>query len=187
MSRSLIAPLSQAERRALAPVLDRVLATASHPLVAAGYLDSPWYAQYAVGAEEFVGTVATSVDDAVSRLKSIGYESNTLAASKLHADVSGLVDDGSYRRIDPESKRWQYHVHLFARESGDETVVDVFVHYELRPDMTPIGDESLLAMVARLREHYRPAWNTSVPDDEATYFLGRSHDALDEWLAVDSA
>jgi len=43
----------------------------------------------------------------------------------------------------------QFHVHLWHRDGR----VEVFSHYELRPDVfRPTFD------LERLREHYRPAW-----------------------------
>jgi len=36
--------------------------------------------------------------------------------------------------------------------------MEVFSHYEFRPDPTTVGDEDVVEMKQRLKTHYRPEW-----------------------------
>jgi hypothetical protein len=156
--------------------LDWVLETATRPLVSLGVLDRPLYAAYPVGAEEYVGTL-DDVDDAtrVAReLLAAGYDrSGLLAALKYHPET-GAPDAGSLRRVDPNHPTWQWHVHLFAVDAG----VAIFSHYELRPDLHRIGEETRAEQLERLREHYRPEWSTT--RGEGSYILGDHCDVVAE-------
>lgn len=171
--RSLTTPLTQSERRRYSRTFDRVLSA----------LNDDWYAVYDLHRNEFMGLVDESLDEAVESLRDMGFESSTLAALKGHPSMDDRWDDGSYRLVDPDAPRWQYHVHLFDVADG----VEVYCHREYRPDPRPVASESLRATIARLREHYKPKWDTSVPDEEATYFLGHAPQRLLEYLADQSA
>jgi hypothetical protein len=101
--------------------------------------------------QEFVGVIGGGLDGSISELESIGYDYQELAGVKYHP-VTGDTDDGSFARVDPDKPRWQWHVHLFDRGGR----VEVAVHYELRPEPTPIGDESWQDVRERLEGHYDP-------------------------------
>lgn len=173
-----INPLTPRQRERFAPRLDRALRTISRPLLRVGVLDSPWYASYELHEAEHIATIAQPVERVVDELESMGYEASTLAALKLHPEY-GVADAGSYRRVSTHNPHWQWHVHVFdvARDA-----TDVFSHYEYRPDVRPLGDETLCEAAYRLREHYRPTWNTSAPDDEATYYLGEACERLYDYI-----
>ena len=59
-------------------------------------------------------------------LRDMGYTYQPFAARKF-LDGYGR-DDGSYAKVDPEDQSKQYHVHIYARDSG----VEVYSHYEYR-------------------------------------------------------
>ncbi len=124
------------------------------------------YRAYELPAREHVGSVDQSVVQVRQHLVELGYEFGYLSALKYHWE-KGAPDSGSYRRVDPAHPRWQWHVHLF--ELGN--TVDVASHYEYRPDLRCVAGETHPERVQRLREHYRPTWDT-LQDDGATYFLG---------------
>lgn len=137
------------------------------------------YAAYELGEREFVGDVWLPLGayDAEQYLLENGYEPSTLAALKYHPET-GEPDDASLRRVDPESPRWQWHVHLFEQGSG---FVNIFSHYELRPDLGAVDDETLAERYERLREHYRPTWGMEQRDD-VTYILGAACPVVDDLL-----
>ena len=145
-------------RRRLLPALDRLLGAVG------------LYAAYELHPGESVGTVRPSggVDDVRAHLLERGYERSRLAALKYHPGT-GAREAGSLRRVDPDHPRRQWHVHLFVRDGG---AVELFSHYEYRPDPRPLAGESVRECVERLREHYRPTWGTAWTD-ETTYAVGR--------------
>lgn len=127
--------------------------------------------------EEYFHDVA----DAADYLRRQGYERNALAAAKQHPAPHSALDHGSYRRVPDDHPfpdtpgngiprivreydpvQCQYHVHLWPVADG----IEFFSHYEVRPDLRPVGDESLTDAYRRAREHYRP--------DEETYIRGIS-------------
>lgn len=124
------------------------------------------YTAYQLRDEEFVGRVTPH--DGEFDLKARSYVPNPLAAAKYHPETEA-VDDGSWRRIDEDHPRWQWHVHIWERETGD---IELFSHYEYRPDPRLIGDESVSDMTQRLRDHYNPNWDIHHDDEDANYFLG---------------
>lgn len=130
------------------------------------------YASYRLSTREFIGEIHEDDLD----VGDLGYEHNPLAAVKYHPETE-RTDDDSWRRIDDEHPRWQWHVHLWV----EDEIVEVFSHYEYRPDPWPLDGESTSDMRQRLRDHYNPRWDTSFDEDEANYFLG---EASDELLAV---
>lgn len=132
------------------------------------------YTGYRLSTREYLGSVdATELD-----LRDIGYDRHNLAAIKYHPETE-RPDDGSWRRVDGDNPRWQWHVHLW----DEESTVEVFSHYEFRPDPWPLTDESIADMHQRLRDHYNPKWDTSYDEDEANYFLGESCDNLREVIS----
>jgi hypothetical protein len=146
-------------RRRLLPVLDRVLGSVG------------LYAAYELHPEEFVGAIRLprGVDAVREYLLERGYERSRLAALKHHPETAA-TEDASLRRVDPDRPRRQWHVHLFARGDG---VVELFSHYEYRPDPRPLADESARQCLERLREHYRPEWGTTWGGG-TTYAVGRT-------------
>ena len=129
------------------------------------------YTAYQLEPPEYVGTVAFGMAATRQMLELGGYEPNPLSAAKYHPEPHKAVDHGSYRRV-PDShppevedtdptpelaflaapRQCQYHVHLWPCDEGTA----VFSHYETRPDLHPVGDESLTEAYCRLREHFRP-------------------------------
>ena len=118
--------LRQLFRRNLYPQIDK-------PLEMLGL-----YAQYELHEKERIGSCDCSKELIVSELQEIGYEYNSLSASKLHPDSKAL-DIGSYRRI-PETypnihegtkilewppEQTQYHIHLFEIDGN----IELFSHY----------------------------------------------------------
>jgi len=149
--------------RNLYPALDRVL--------------RPFglYAAYALNKAEFVTFRKETPASAVSRvLTANGYERLGLLSAAKRKPATNIYDSGSYRRVDPENPRRQYHVHLFDGLLGTA----VYSHYEYRPDLRPVAGESLREMVGRLREHYRPSWGSEWGDG-TTYVMGKRCDVVD--------
>lgn len=124
------------------------------------------YTAYELDWKEYIGR--RSNGNADGELAGAGYERNPLSATKYHPGT-GETHDGSWRRVDPENPRWQWHVHVWDRDRG---VQDIFSHYEYRPDPVPLEDESLGEVRTRLRHHYDPKWDLNHPPHEANYFLG---------------
>jgi hypothetical protein len=110
------------------------------------------YASYRLSWEEYVDTVNKAT--AWSLLKENGYERVYITSALKRHPETNATDNGSYRKVDPNGPRFQYHVHLFDR--GQD--VDIFSHHEYRPDFHPIGDESPTEAINRLREHYKPEY-----------------------------
>ena len=131
--------ISQKFRESLLPKLDRIARKV-------GY-----YTMYQLNKTELVGTIEPLGLDVIQYLKHHGYEYNGLAAAKQHWETKDL-DDGSYRKVDPENPTAQWHVHIFEFEGQTQLPS----HYELRPDVTRINNESYSDMIRRLITHYRP-------------------------------
>ncbi len=123
------------------------------------------YTAYRLDDAEFVGTVRHEEES--FDLRDLGYSHNPLSAAKYHPETNEL-DDSSWRRVDPDNPRWQWHVHTWE----DDTEVEAFSHYEYRPDPRLLSDESPSDMTQRLRDHYDPKWDIYYGPDEANYFLG---------------
>lgn len=137
------------------------------------------YAKYSLSNDEKIATLDIDKKEIVSEIKDMGYEYNTLSASKEHP-VKSITDHGSFRKVpeshpqlngDPDILRWsphktQYHIHIFEIEDK----IELFSHYELRPDLI-----SPYPSLRRLRVHYRPEWNENyllgVVDPELANFL----------------
>lgn len=130
------------------------------------------YTAYTLSASEYVGTIhVADAFDAADVLKSMGYEANPLAAAKYHPDPHHAVDHGGYRRVPDEHpdldaritrdyapRQCQYHPHLWPGVDG----VEVFSHYEVRPDLHPVASESVASAYNRLKEHYRPDYGETL-------------------------
>ena len=134
-----------------------------------------WYTAYRLSSQEYIGVTQGAP---ASLLDDTEYEPQPIAAVKYHPDT-GDIDDGSWRLVDPEHPRWQWHVHLW--EVGSSRT-EIYSHYEFRPDPYPIAGESIATMRQRLHDHYHPKWDDRHPPDEATYFLGNASDSLLEAL-----
>lgn len=82
------------------------------------------YASYALGEDEFVGTVDASIDEVELALEDAGFERMPLSALKETPD--GRVERGSWAyRESPLAER-QLHVMLFEAADG----VDLYAHDE---------------------------------------------------------
>ena len=127
-----------------------------------------FYTAYEIPEKEYVGSAwfPLGVHDVRKYLLNNGYEElKLLEAAKFHPKT-GDVHTYSARKVDSEIPRWQYHAHVWNRD-GDN--IEVFSHYELRPDLRRINGESWNQMYDRLREHYRPDWGE-------TYIRGKACD-----------
>lgn len=115
--------------------------------VADAVLPGQCYGVFTLKPSESVGYLDAELSDVKSLLESRSYSYIPLAAKKLHPEYT-RADAGSYRRLDPEDRSKQWHVHLF--EHGDG--IEVFSHYELRPEpWDPID-------LRRPVDHYWPEW-----------------------------
>ncbi|MDZ7688628.1 MAG: hypothetical protein U5J64_07900 [Halobacteriales archaeon] len=108
-------------------------------------LPGSMYSVYSLGTEEYIGTLDVNLDEARKLLKEESYSYNVASAKKLHPDDESRSDDGSYRRLDPDNRAKQWHVHLW-----DLAPVEVYSHYEYKPEPWQPIDTS------RTAEHYRP-------------------------------
>lgn len=133
------------------------------------------YTAYQLHPEEFVGRMPH--DRPSFELWEQGYEPNPLSAAKYHP-ATRAIDDSSWRRVDEENHRWQWHVHVWAAD--DE--VELFSHYEYRPDPRLLDGESRGDMHQRLRDHLYPNWDINHDSDEANYFLGKACPRIEELL-----
>lgn len=140
--------LTQSQREKLLPQVDRVVDKFG------------LYTAYTIETQEYVGHVKLSLGDIPLEtdlsdllVEELGYERNGLSAAKYH-HTTGKTDDGSFRKVDPESPRWQWHVHVW--EYGQSA--ELYSHYEMRPDLERVADESWREMYKRLRTHYRPKY-----------------------------
>lgn len=123
-----------------------------------------FYTAYQLSDAEFVGTVPYAIPGPLWWFpEKGGYEAPTtvagvpLSAAKYHPET-GELHTKTYRKVDPDNPRAQWHVHLWESfgESIEEAHYEVFSHYELRPDPWPVADETWRECIQRLREHYRP-------------------------------
>ena len=125
-----------------------------------------FYTAYELPREEYMGTVQTIDDHGHGYLRyaletQMGYEPSPrlfgvpLEAAKTHPET-GEVHDYSFRKVDSESPRWQWHIHIY--ENGAES--EIFSHYEMRPDFCLIDGETLSEAKHRLRTHLSPEWGT---------------------------
>lgn len=124
------------------------------------------YTAYQVTMDEFVFESGESTEKVARGVREIGYEYNSLSATKKHPDTE-KVDSGSFRRVPQEHpdslssksrlfQEWdaedcQYHIHIF---ESDNSGSEIFCHYELRPDLYRPNFS-----INRIRTHYRPEWN----------------------------
>ena len=100
-------------RRRLLPVLHRVKAP---------------FGGYAICRQhpaEYVGAVKRTLDSVRSLLAELAFESEPIAALKVHDD--GRLSAGSWVRRESRLSTWQLHVTLF--RSGEGTI-EVFAHRE---------------------------------------------------------
>ena len=100
-----------------------------------------YYTAYTLSEDEHIATVDSFTPE------DYGYSRSRLAALKHHWETN-TVDTGSFRKVDLDNPRWQWHIHTFSNG-------DIASHYELRPDLRPIN-ETLGEMKDRLERHYRP-------------------------------
>lgn len=158
--------LTQAQREEYLPKADSVLDRV-------GY-----YSAYQLDESEFVGTTPYAIPGPKWYLtEKAGYEYNGLAALKYHWDDETKHDTGSYRKVDQDNPRYQYHVHLFLMGTDPtEPTFHVASHYEMRPDLRPIADENLLEMYSRLRTHYRPEYGSE-------YVQGKACEKVEELIS----
>lgn len=123
-----------------------------------------FYSAYELSSEEYLGEIKTIDDDGYGYLKyaltsEMGYEKSPklmgirLEAAKISPHWA-TVHDYSYRKVDPENPRWQWHIHVWENSAHSE----IYSHYEYRPDVTLIDGESVSEAIERLRTHYRPSW-----------------------------
>ena len=108
------------------------------------------YLAYTIRAEEHIG----SDSDARGYLEASDNWQTvptilgiSLEAAKYHWDT-GEVHTWSYKRVDPDNPRKQWHVHAW--RNGD-----IACHHEYRARMQRVGGESPRGMIDRLRMHYR--------------------------------
>jgi len=142
------------------------------------------YYSYGLEKAERVAHVPQPLDTVVvPHLKSGEYERPPrlagipLEAAKTHPDTE-QVHDKSLRRVDPQNPRRQWHIHLFEVDG----VVEVFSHYEYRPDMRTVAGESFTDAYTRLKEHLRPSWGSEWGDG-ITYVLGDYCDVVAELVS----
>lgn len=137
------------------------------------------YTAYQISRNEYVTTAQTTLKNARIALETLGYTPNSLAAAKTHPDPHRAVAHASYRKVpdkypiafrgdaaprivnDYRPEQCQYHVHLWPVVDG----VELYGHYEVRPDLRPVGGEGIRAAYRRAREHYRP-------ETGETYLMG---------------
>ena len=115
--------------------------------VADAVLPGECYGVFTLKPGERIGYLDADLADVKPLLEARSYTYSPLSAKKLHPS-DHVADDGSYRRLDPENRSKQWHVHLFERSDG----IEVFSHYELRPEpWDPID-------LRRPVDHYWPEW-----------------------------
>jgi hypothetical protein len=116
-----------------------------------------FYTAYQLSTKEFIGIAKW--DGLATRLEEIGYEPPPrigcipLSAAKTHP-VTGATHNLTMRKLDPQDNTRQYHVHAFRMD----TVAAIASHYELRPDLMRLPEESSQERKERLETHYRPIW-----------------------------
>ena len=125
------------------------------------------YTAYRLDESEYVGA-AHSAWSAKAQIEDSDYESPPnvagiqLSAAKEHPHWDELYDL-TYRKVDPDNPRWQWHIHLWlcGSEYKDVNVYyEIFSHYEMRPDFKKIDGEDTAEMLGRLQIHYRPEYGT---------------------------
>ena len=128
-----------------------------------------FYTAYTLSEAEFIGNVETGdTDELVTRLRHIGYEESptfmgvTLEAAKL-SPTEAEPHDYAFRKVAPSNRRKQYHIHIWY--GGEQSAV--FSHREYRPDVRPVGGESLREMYDRLQTHYRPEYGEDYEQGKA--------------------
>ncbi|WP_248515799.1 hypothetical protein [Salinarchaeum laminariae] len=118
--------------------------------VADSILPGRCYGVFTLKPSEFVGSLDVSLAEVRSILEARSYSYNPISAKKLHPELR-IPDDGSYRRLDPQDRSKQWHVHLWERPD----CIEVYSHYEYRPE--PWGPID----VRRPVDHYWPEWGES--------------------------
>lgn len=113
----------------------------------------------------------------IEELEAAGYEKSPLGleAAKYRSPKKEKLHSFGRRRVDPDNPRRQYHVHGFLVD-GD---VEIHSHYEYRPDLWPVAEESYEEARERIREHLSPTWGEEWGDD-VTYVLGRHDTAVSQ-------
>jgi hypothetical protein len=122
------------------------------------------YTSYTLDEAEYIGKAQYALPGIQRPLLDGGYETPPtfmgipLAAAKEHPET-GQVHDWTYRTVDEDNPRMQYHVHGFHRDyqkGPEHAYEEIYSHYEFRPDFKPVGEETTSEMIERLRTHYRP-------------------------------
>ena len=140
--------------------------------------DGRLYYAYSLRDAERIGT-APHPTDVFATLRNAGYETPPtlgpipLEAAKTRRGVDERVHDYSLRRVDPDHPTRQFHVHGWRVDDG----VELFSHYEYRPEIYPVADESWPEAYDRAREHLSPSWGAEWGDG-TTYVLGRADDVV---------
>ena len=111
-----------------------------------------FYTSYTLSEGEHVGETPEPPLLTAGVLRAGGYEPLRLSAAKRHPE-DGRLMLADLRRVDRDDVTRQYHVHLWRSEGGG---TEVFSHRELRPDIRPVGEESVRDAYERVRTHYRP-------------------------------
>ncbi len=125
------------------------------------------YSAYALDESEHIGSIPF---ERAMELEDNGYETPPtvggiqLTAAKLHPET-GQVHDATFRKVDSDNPRWQWHIHLW--DCMCMGYFEIFSHYEMRPDFERIDGEDTAEMLGRLQIHYRPEYNQE-------YYPGRA-------------
>lgn len=120
-----------------------------------------FYTAYALDVEEHVGSVELTTGEAQQYLRQRAYDPQYLSAAKRHPETGELhklstrhvpddhppAADGTQLAERYAPRECQFHTHWFDTAGG----VDVFSHYETRPDLLRPEPS-----IERLRTHYRP-------------------------------
>ncbi|UBF23482.1 hypothetical protein HRTV-28_gp44 [Halorubrum tailed virus 28] len=134
------------------------------------------YYAYSLSRAERIGVAPAG--GVVRTLREAGYETPPrlgpipLEAAKTRPG-DDRVHDYSLRRVDPDHPTRQFHVHAWSVADG----VELWSHYEYRPDLRPVADESWGEAYARAREHLSPSWGPEWGDG-TTYVPGRADETV---------
>ena len=135
-----------------------------------------FYLSYRLDKSEYVGA-AHSAWSAKAQIEDSGYETPPnvagiqLSAAKEHPHWDELYDL-TYRKVDPDNPRWQWHIHLW-KVNG---LPVIYSHYEMRPDFKRIDGEDTAEMLGRLQIHYRPEYGTD-------YYQGKADPVVQDLVS----
>lgn len=114
---------------------------------------------------DHVTTIPNSaVDEVMVVLREQTEPLPPFAPVAIHPETDDVADH-SFRRIDDENPRWHWEIYVFEIEGA----ADLYARYKFRPDLSPIGGETIKEHRERVNGAYHPTHELIVSRESNLY------------------